>query len=259
MPGTANAAGGGSLRRSAGSTVTAMFARRIPPIAFAHRGARAHAPENTLEAFTLALRLGATGLESDVWCSADGEAVLDHDGIVKTGMRRRAINEVPRRKLPSHIPSLAELYDTCGTTFELSLDVKDPKAYDATVAVARSFGDEAVSRLWLCDPDWNRLASVRASCPDAKLVDSTRLKRLTEGTERRGAALSAAGIDAINMHVSDWSLGLTTLFHRFSLYVFGWDAQHERLLRDLQGMEIDGVYCDDVERMMSVIGPRPPG
>ena len=44
-----------------------------PPYAFAHRGARAHAPENTLEAFTLALRLGATGLESDVWLTADGD------------------------------------------------------------------------------------------------------------------------------------------------------------------------------------------
>ncbi|MDQ3575194.1 MAG: glycerophosphodiester phosphodiesterase, partial [Actinomycetota bacterium] len=38
-----------------------------PPIAFAHRGARAHAPENTLQAFRLALELGSTGLESDVW------------------------------------------------------------------------------------------------------------------------------------------------------------------------------------------------
>ena len=35
-------------------------------IGFAHRGARAQAPENTLEAFSLALELGATGLESDV-------------------------------------------------------------------------------------------------------------------------------------------------------------------------------------------------
>ena len=40
---------------------------RIPtrlerPLGFAHRGARAHAPENTLESFELALRLGATAL-----------------------------------------------------------------------------------------------------------------------------------------------------------------------------------------------------
>jgi hypothetical protein len=42
-----------------------------PPIGFAHRGARADAPENTLEAFRLALDKGATGLESDVWLTAD--------------------------------------------------------------------------------------------------------------------------------------------------------------------------------------------
>src|SRR6185436_7833703 len=50
-----------------------------PPIGFAHRGARAHAPENTLDAFALALRLGATGLETDLWLTADGIPVLDHD------------------------------------------------------------------------------------------------------------------------------------------------------------------------------------
>ena len=51
------------------------------PIGFAHRGARAHAPENTLAAFSLALEMGATALESDVWLTADGVAVLDHDGV----------------------------------------------------------------------------------------------------------------------------------------------------------------------------------
>ena len=55
---------------------TRLPSLRRPPIAFAHRGARANAPENTLEAFTLAVRLGATGLESDVWLTRDGEAVL---------------------------------------------------------------------------------------------------------------------------------------------------------------------------------------
>ena len=50
-------------------------------VLFAHRGARAHAPEYPLEAFTLGLRLGATGLESDVWLTADGVAVLDHDTV----------------------------------------------------------------------------------------------------------------------------------------------------------------------------------
>ena len=71
------------------STMSAMPDRldpSVPPIGFAHRGARAHAPENTLEAFALALRLGATGLESDAWLTADGEVVLDHDGVVRVGL-----------------------------------------------------------------------------------------------------------------------------------------------------------------------------
>ncbi len=51
------------------------------PIGFAHRGARSERPENTLEAFRRALELGATGLESDAWITADGEVVLDHDGV----------------------------------------------------------------------------------------------------------------------------------------------------------------------------------
>ena len=66
-----------------------MESLRRPPIGFAHRGARAHAPDNTSESFELALRLGASGLESDVWLTADGVPVLDHDGVVRVGHRRR--------------------------------------------------------------------------------------------------------------------------------------------------------------------------
>ncbi|MGZ6961807.1 MAG: glycerophosphodiester phosphodiesterase, partial [Ilumatobacteraceae bacterium] len=80
------------------------------PIAFGHRGARAYAPENTLPGFELALKLGATGLESDVWVTADGVAVLDHDGVVKRPIgRNRPIAELSRSALPGHIPSLSEL------------------------------------------------------------------------------------------------------------------------------------------------------
>src|SRR3954462_12958880 len=108
--------------------VTSLPSLRVPPIGFAHRGAKAHAPENTLEAFLLARRLGATGLESDVWCTADGVAVLDHDGVVGSRFRRQPIGDVARAALPAHIPALADLYAECGTEFELSLDVKDAEA-----------------------------------------------------------------------------------------------------------------------------------
>ena len=231
-----------------------MESLRRSPIAFAHRGASAHAPENTLEAFRLALRLGAAGLESDVWLTADGVPVLQHDGRIGGFLRHKALAAIDRAGLTATIPSLADLYAECGTDFELSLDVKTPEAAAATVATAAAAGDGAVDRLWLCHPDWELLASWRPRWPTVHLVDSTRLRLLHHGPERRAAQLADAGIDAVNLHHTDWSAGLTTLFHRFGRLAFGWDAQHERVIRDLLHMGIDGVYSDHVDRMVEVLG-----
>ena len=46
---------------------------------FAHRGASAYAPENTLPAFALAMQQGADGIELDVHLTKDGELVVIHD------------------------------------------------------------------------------------------------------------------------------------------------------------------------------------
>jgi glycerophosphoryl diester phosphodiesterase len=224
-----------------------------PPLAFAHRGARAHAPENTVEAFTLALRLGATGLESDVWVTADGEAVLDHDGLVGTRPRRRPIAALARADLPAHVPTLGDLYAACGTGMALSLDVKDAAAFEPVIAVARAAGGSALGNLWLCHPRWQQVAEWRTRCDDVRLVDSTRRDRIKEGPERRAASLAAAGIDAVNMHQMDWTGGLTTLFHRFGVLAFAWDAQSPRVLAELIDAGIDGVYSDHVDRMVDAV------
>jgi glycerophosphoryl diester phosphodiesterase len=225
--------------------------KRTPPVGFAHRGARAHALENTLDAFALALRLGATGLESDVWLTADGQAVLDHDGVVGGRFRRRPIGEVRRAELPAHVPTLADLYAACGTGFELSLDIKDPVAIGEVIAVARDA--QAEEHLWVCHPDWQLVATWRDLSPTVKLVDSTRLARIKEGPERRAASLADAGIDAVNLHHADWTGGLTTLFHRFDRLTLGWDAQFDRTLDALLDAGIDGVFSDHVDRMMDAI------
>jgi glycerophosphoryl diester phosphodiesterase len=226
--------------------------RYTPPIAFAHRGDRAHHPENTLASFRSALAKGVTGLESDVWVTSDGIAVLDHDGVVTGRLRKRRIKETPRDQLPDHIPSLADLYATCGAAFQLSLDLKDPDALDAVLGTARAAG--AADRLWLCHPDWQFLATKRGIAHDIRLVDSTRLKRLSDGPERHAAQITSAGIDAINMHYTDWTGGLTALFHRFERTCFGWDAQHQRVMQDLISYSIDGLYCDDAGLMTETIG-----
>src|SRR5918993_3646085 len=52
------------------------------PVNLAHRGASALAPENTIEAFRLAVEAGAGGLELDVHLTRDGHVVVLHDATV---------------------------------------------------------------------------------------------------------------------------------------------------------------------------------
>ncbi|RJE87824.1 glycerophosphodiester phosphodiesterase [Paenibacillus sp. 1011MAR3C5] len=52
-------------------------------INFAHRGASAYCPENTIAAFRHAIELGATGIETDVQRTKDGRLVLIHDESLK--------------------------------------------------------------------------------------------------------------------------------------------------------------------------------
>ena len=49
---------------------------------YAHRGASGYAPENTLEAFKLAIKQGAEGIELDVQLTKDGEVVVIHDETI---------------------------------------------------------------------------------------------------------------------------------------------------------------------------------
>jgi glycerophosphoryl diester phosphodiesterase len=233
---------------------------RDHPVAFAHRGARAHAPENTLQAFALALRLGANGLETDVWLTRDGTVVLDHDGVVRKGLRRVPISGCDRRDLPGHIPSLEEFFDHVGVDFDLSVDVKDLSAFDPLVAGALAAGLHP-ERLWICHPSDTELAARTAAARGTRLVCSTRMKDLGRAVEGRVAAMAAAGLHAVNMHHSEWTGGMCTLVHRFGLNCLAWDIQHDDRIRTVLRMGIDGIFSDHVDRMVDAydaeIG-RPP-
>ena len=162
-------------------------------------------------------------------------AVLDHDGVVRGCGAAARSPAVDRGALPAHIPTLAELYAACGTDFELSLDVKD-----AGAAAGRSSpwpgaaGRRRAGRLWLCHPDWQQVAAWRALSADVHLVDSTRLRRMQGGPERRRRR--PAPTPASTPSTSTTPTGPAAsprCSTASSAAAFGWDAQHERILADL--------------------------
>lgn len=220
-----------------------------PPIAFGHRGARAHAPENTLEAFELALKLGANGIESDAWTTSDGVVVLDHDGVVKSFGRKKPISDVPKSKLPSYMPTLSEVFERCGLTFEFSIDVKDDFSALGLVKESENAGFD-LQKLWLCHHKIEKTLEIRKQHPDVRVVDSSRLQRIKEGPEMRLALLAEHGVDVLNMHITDWNGGLVTMAHRFNRFAFGWDVQFPHALTDAFRMGLDAVYSDHVDRLV---------
>jgi glycerophosphoryl diester phosphodiesterase len=226
-------------------------ARPTAPIGFAHRGASAHAPENTLEAFALALELGATGLESDVWVTADGVAVLDHDGVVRDARGERPIAALARSELPAHVPSLRELYEAVGPGVPVSLDVKDTAAALPAIRAARDAGAEA--ELWLCHWSWRVVAAWREHSRAARLVDSTRLRHMRTPPAERALRMVRLGIDALNLHESEWTEASVEALHAAGRAAFGWDAQDEPTLRRLLELGLDAVYSDHADRLRAAL------
>lgn len=125
---------------------------------YAHRGASGYAPENTLEAFELAAKQGAHGVELDVHLSKDGEIVVAHDETIDrvadgSGLLKdMTVAELKRfhfnKGMPSFeratLPTLREVYALLkptglGVNVELKTNVY---AYDGIVEKCIALAEE---------------------------------------------------------------------------------------------------------------------
>ena len=107
---------------------------------FAHRGASGYAPENTLEAFALAIEQGTDGIELDVQLTKDGIPVVIHDEAIdrvtsKTGFVKdctlKELKEltVLENKFPeytaSKIPTLEEVLNAVKSSdIQVNIELK---------------------------------------------------------------------------------------------------------------------------------------
>lgn len=109
------------------------------PRIFAHRGAKAVAPENTIPAFARALEMGVAGIELDIHCSKDGRLVVIHDeSLTRTTNGKGDVGDYTAAELAkldagSHfdpafaqvgIPTLDEVFDLVGDRCIVNVEVK---------------------------------------------------------------------------------------------------------------------------------------
>lgn len=108
------------------------WGRTPSPLVIAHRGASAHALENTLEAFRRAREHGADGVELDARRCATGEVVVFHDDdLERLAGRPERVEDLPlaavrevRLRVGGAIPTLAEVLEELGPDLLVNVELK---------------------------------------------------------------------------------------------------------------------------------------
>jgi glycerophosphoryl diester phosphodiesterase len=136
------------------------------PLAFAHRGGAAHAPENSWRAFEHAVGLGYRYLETDLQATADGVLVAFHDRTLTRvcgqdgRVRRLSHAELSAARIggTEPIPVLEDLL-TAWPDIRFNLDVKDVPAIAPLAEVLRR--TNAWDRVCLVSFSASRLRAAR--------------------------------------------------------------------------------------------------
>lgn len=215
----------------------------------AHRGASAHAPENTLPALELALAQGADVLEVDVRLTADGVPLLLHDEtLARTAGEDRAIAAVTRdglASLPDAVrpPLLEDALEQLGGRTRFLLDLKDPRAelVEAVVACVRRARIAEDVRIQAFGRPGLRL--VRRAHPTIALAQLYPML-MPSALVRRDLARAERLVSAIGPHAESVDAALVQAAHRRGLRVQPWTVNDPAAMDRLVSLGVDGLITD---------------
>jgi len=248
------------------------------PRLFGHRGASGTTPENTLPAFTAALRAGADRLELDVHLTRDEEVIVLHDECLDrttdgTGpaasLRLSEIRSLdagyrfegpeghfPFRGKGIRVPTFAEVL-THFSRVPLNIEIK---ADDPALVEAMKWQLErhaAIERVLLTAEGGSLMGKIREKMPQVVTGMSMpeALEFLGSGGNSdykpRGFALqvptSFGGVPIVTRHFVD-------VAHLHGLEVHAWVINEEEEMRTLIDMGVDGIMTDFPEIGAKVLG-----
>ena len=253
------------------STFTPVMFNELPhPLILAHRGASAHAPENTLAAFELAIEQGADGIELDVKLSADGHVVVIHDPTVDrtTGTRGR-VKDMPLRELNSldagsffsgefkgeKIPTLEEVFDKVGRRTFINVELTNyntPRDHlvESVCMLVKKFGLQ--KRVLFSSFFAANLSQARSYLPEVP----TGLLAMPGilGVWPRSFGFAFGKYDALHPNIKNVSQQQIYYVHRLKKRVHVWTVNGKDDIRRLFKWGVDAIFTDDPQLAVKVRG-----
>ncbi len=249
-----------------------MSLLRSSPTLYAHRGASRELPENTLEAFRLALDLGADALETDAHMTSDGHIVLSHD---PSGMR---MAKVPRNikdctlfevktwnvgptgePRDFRMPTLDEaLADLPGVVFNVDAKQVFPDMVPTLVRVIRAA--RAEKRVRIASFSARNLRRVRALGYEGETglsgLELAAMMLMPARAARRLKFGQAAQVPRRTFGVTFASQRAIDRLHALGVRVDFWTIDDPAEAARLLAMGADGIMTDDVRAVAPAFGRR---
>ena len=230
------------------------------PIIFAHRGASAYAPENTLAAFELAIQAGAQAIELDAKLSADGQVIVIHDQSVdRTTNGSGKVTKIPfsaMRELDAgssfsvkfrgeRIPTLDKVFEVVGRRILINVELTNyATPFDALIPkVVKLVKRHALEkRVLLSSFLPHNLRRARRLLPDVPVGLLTWAGWMGAGP-RTFARFTP--YQALHPHTMSVNARLVQRFHAAGLRVHAWTVNDEAEMRRLFTLGVDGIFTDD--------------
>jgi glycerophosphoryl diester phosphodiesterase len=200
--------------------------------------------------------MGADAVELDVRRCGSGELVVHHDPKLSDG---RIIFSVDKRDLPTHIPSLAEALDACGSMWvniEIKNDPKEPD-FDPQEVTTRKVVDFLRERgsldRWLISSFRRETVDlIRSLMPELKTawlvmtIDDAQLETVA-------SEMASQGHTALHPWVKQLSQRMVDVFHRHGLQINTWTCDDPRRMRELVEWRVDGICTNVPDLALQVI------
>lgn len=236
-------------------------------LVWAHRGASAYAPENTLEAFKLAIDMKADGIETDVHLSKDGHIMVLHDEkLDRTSNGQGKVTDYTLEELKHfdlgykfygkltgvRIPTaeeMFELFKDTGMTINIEIKSADPAIIPALVESVKKYGMQ--DKIYYSSFDHEQLMRMKRLDPNAKIAPLYGFNMVKPWlyAENMGAWATHPRFNQIDLYPE-----MVEECHKRGIRVNPWTPDDPEVCKHLSEVGVDGIITNTPDVVKKALG-----